>query len=131
MAKAYSYDLRQKVIKAIQLDGMKKTEAAQVFQLSRNTIDLWLKRQRETGDYQAKSTRPHRTGEKITDWGSFAQFAQQHGDKTQAQMAAMWQEPISARSISRVLHNLGLSRKKSHTATASGVRTSWYKSLWQ
>jgi transposase-like protein len=66
MAKAYSYDLRQKVIKAIQLDGMKKTEAAQVFQLSRNTIDLWLKRQRETGDYQAKSTRPHRTGEKLS-----------------------------------------------------------------
>ncbi|MBD2074977.1 helix-turn-helix domain-containing protein [Phormidium sp. FACHB-592] len=49
MAKAYSYDLRQKVIKAIQLDGMKKTKAAQVFQRSRNTIDLWLERQRETG----------------------------------------------------------------------------------
>jgi len=53
MAKAYSYDLRQKVINAIKLDGMKKSEAAQVFQLSRNTIDLWLKRQAETGDYQA------------------------------------------------------------------------------
>jgi transposase len=33
MAKAYSYDLRQKVINAIELDGMKKSEAAQVFQL--------------------------------------------------------------------------------------------------
>jgi len=36
-----SYDLRQKVIQAIELDGMKKSEAAQVFQISRNTIDLW------------------------------------------------------------------------------------------
>ena len=53
MSKPYSYDLRQKVIQAIELDGMKKSEAAQVFQLSRNTIDLWLKRQAETGDYQA------------------------------------------------------------------------------
>jgi transposase len=50
MAKAYSYDLRQKVINATQLDGMKKSEAAQVFQFSRNTINLWLKRQEETGD---------------------------------------------------------------------------------
>jgi transposase len=29
---------------------MKKSEAAQVFQISRNTIDHWLKRQVKTGD---------------------------------------------------------------------------------
>ena len=34
MPKPYSYDLRQKVIQAIELDGMNKTEAAQVFQIS-------------------------------------------------------------------------------------------------
>ncbi len=31
MAKPYSYNLRQKVIQAIELDGMNKSEAAQVF----------------------------------------------------------------------------------------------------
>ena len=41
MPKPYSSDVRQKVINAIQLDGMRKSEAAQRFQLSRNTIDLW------------------------------------------------------------------------------------------
>lgn len=41
MARAYSYDLRQKVIQAIKLDGWKKSEAAEMFQISRNTIDLW------------------------------------------------------------------------------------------
>ena len=112
MAKPYSYDLRQKVINAIQLDGMKKSEAAQVFQLSRNTIDLWLKRQAETGDYQARPTRPQRTHRRITDWEKFAAFAEQHGDKTQAAMAQLWEEPISARSISRALQKLGFSRKK-------------------
>jgi transposase len=112
MAKPYSYDLRQKVINAIQLDGMKKSEAAQVFQLSRNTIDLWLKRQAETGDYQSRTPRPQRTHRKITDWKKFAEFAQQHGGKTQAAMAQLWEAPISARSISRALQQLGLSRKK-------------------
>jgi len=31
MAKPYSYDLRQKVIQAIELDGLNKSEASQVF----------------------------------------------------------------------------------------------------
>lgn len=122
MAKAYSYDLRKKVIRAIELDGMRKSEAAQVFQLSRNTIALWLKRQAETGDYQAKSNRPHRTTDKITDWDKFAQFAKTHGDKTQAQMAALWFEEIGTRTISRALHKLGLSRKKRPMATASAMK---------
>lgn len=123
MAKAYSYDLRQKVINAIQLDSMKKSEAAQVFSISRNTINLWLKRQQETGDYQAQTTRPHRTKSKITDWEEFAQFVEQHGDKTQEQMAQLWAEPISARTISRGLKKLGLSRKKRRTAIENGTST--------
>ncbi len=123
MAKAYSYDLRQKVINAIQLDGMKKREAAQVFGISRNTINLWLQRQEATGDYQAKSTRPHQTHSKITDWDKFAEFAQQHGGKTQKQMAQLWDDPISDRTISRALEKLGLSRNKRPMAIANGMRT--------
>ena len=38
MPKPYSYDLRQKVINAIVLDGMKKTEVAQVFQISQQLV---------------------------------------------------------------------------------------------
>lgn len=68
MANAYSYDLRQKVTVAIELNSMKKSEAAQVFGISRNTIDLWLKRRGETGDYQAKPRQSPGNGHKITDW---------------------------------------------------------------
>jgi transposase len=110
MPNPYSYDLRQKVIQAIELDGMKKTEAAQVFQISRNTINLWLQRKAETGDLKAKSNRPHQTHDKISDWDKFTQFVQQHGDKTQAQMAELWEDDISARTMSRALHKLGLTR---------------------
>lgn len=112
MAKAYSYDLRQKVIQAIELDGWKKSEAAEIFQISRNTIDLWLKRQKETGDYRSFSNRPHRIKTKITDWQAFEKFAQKHGDKTQAQMAQLWNEPISPRTISRGLKKIYFTRKK-------------------
>lgn len=51
MPAPYSYDLRQKVIDAIELDGMPKTEASQVFHVSRNTINLWLQRKAQTGDF--------------------------------------------------------------------------------
>ncbi len=122
MGKAYSYDLRQKVINAIQLDGMRKSEAAQIFQLSRNTIDLWLKRQAATGDYQAKSNRPQRTVNKITDWQAFTAFAQTHADRTQAEMATLWAGEISTRSMSRALQRIGWTRKKRLTAIASATK---------
>ena len=75
MAKPYSYDLRKKVIQAIEWDGMKTSVAAQVFQISRNTIDLWLKRRAETGDLHAKPNQPPGNGHQITDWDKFHEFA--------------------------------------------------------
>jgi transposase len=38
MPQPYSYDLRQKVIQAIKLDGLKIIAASQLFNISRNTI---------------------------------------------------------------------------------------------
>lgn len=112
MPKPYSYDLRQKVIQAIALDGMKKIEAAQVFGISRNTINLWLKRQSETGDFQALPNKPPGNGHKITDWEKFREFVQVHGDKTQVEMAKLWSGAISDRTISRALKKIGFTRKK-------------------
>jgi transposase len=111
MPKPYSYDLRKKVIQAIELDGMKKTEAAQVFGISRNTINLWLKRQAETGDFQALPNLPTGNGHKITDREKFRQFVKVYGEKTQAEMASLWGD-ISARTISRSLKKIGFTRKK-------------------
>jgi transposase-like protein len=54
MAKPYSDDFRQKVMQAIELDGLKKSEASQLFNISRNTINLWFQRQAATGDIKPK-----------------------------------------------------------------------------
>ena len=129
MANPYSYDLRQKVIQALELDGMKKSEAAQVFQISRNTIDLWLKRRTETGDYQAKPKQPPGNGHKITDWEKFCKFATIHGDKTQAQMAELWEGEISSRTISRGLSKIGFTRKKKPMVTKNAMKVS-VKHFW-
>ncbi len=48
----------------------------------------------------------------ITDWEKFREFAQVHGDKTQAEMAQLWEGEISDRTISRALKKIGFTRKK-------------------
>lgn len=124
MPKPYSYDLRQKVVQAIKLDGLKITEASLVFDISRNTIRLWLKRERETGDFQALPNQPPGNGHKITDWQKFIEFVKANGDKTQAQMAQLWQGGISERSISRALKKIGFTRKKKPMVIKSEMKLS-------
>lgn len=124
MAKPYSNDFRQKVIAAIEMDGRKKGEVSEIFNISRNTIDLWLKRKEQTGAAIAKSTKPLRGRDKITDWEKFKTFAQENSSKTQSQMADLWEGKISTRTISRALARIGFTRKKRPTDTANGMKVS-------
>ena len=124
MAKPYSDDLRAKVINAIELDGLKKSEASELFNISRNTIDLWLKRKTQTGDFKPLPNRPPGHSHKITDWDKFREFVKVHGDKTQEQMAQLWDGEISDRTISRALRKIGFTRKKRPMATKNAMKLS-------
>ena len=122
MAQPYSDDFRQKVIEAIELNGFKKSEASQMFNISRNTINLWCQRKAETGDGKPKP-RPGSSQEgKISDWDKFRDFVKEHGDKTQSEMAELWEGEISQRTISRALEKIGHSRKKKHTGIANAMK---------
>jgi transposase len=120
MPKPYSYDLRQKVMQAIELGGMSQLQASTTFQISRSTINIWCQRKVLTGDYQAKPNLPPGNGHKITDWEKFKEFAKVNGDKTQVEMAKLWIGEISdrearhqgGRTISKALKKVGLTRKK-------------------
>lgn len=122
MAKAYSYDFRQKVMQAIELDGLKKREASELFNISRNTINLWFQRKAETGDVQAKPRPASSHKQKISDWEKFRAFAKEHEEKTQAEMAELWEGDVSSRTISRGLQKLGLTRKKRRMGIANEMR---------
>lgn len=124
MAKAYSYDFRCKVIEAIELDGRKKQEVAELFNISRNTINLWLKRKAETGDLHEQPRNPRNPSTKLTDLDEFREFVRANGDKTQSQMADLWKDDISARTISRGLKKIGFTRKKRLTATKNETKKS-------
>jgi transposase len=112
MAQPYSEDFRQKVMQAIELDGLKKSEASQLFNISRNTINLWCQRKAETGDVKPKPRQISQQNVKISDWNQFRAFVKEHEDKTQSEMAQLWEGEISQRTISRALRKIGHTRKK-------------------
>jgi transposase len=110
------------VIQAIKLDGLKISEACLIFSISRNTIRLWLKLERETGDFQALPNQPPGNRHKITDWEKFTRFVEVKVDKTQVEMAKLWKEEISDRTISRAFKKIGFTRKKKLMVTKKGMK---------
>jgi len=111
MPAPYSYDLRRKVIEAID-GGMGKTQASKIFKISRNPINLWLHKRQETGDYRADDGYQRGYGAKITDLEDFKEFARKHGSQTQREMAEAWQGEISDLTIGKALKKIEFTRKK-------------------
>jgi transposase len=111
MPAPYSYDLRKKAVNAY-YRGEKKIAICRVMKISRNTLDLWLKREQETGDFKAIVNRPFRENRKIQDLERFKQFVKQYQDKTQQQMADLWKENLTQQNISDGMKKLGITRKK-------------------
>lgn len=123
MPAPYTYDLRCKAIDAVKR-GERKIDVCRMLDISRNTLDLWLKREAENGDCQAITHYQQGYRPKITDWEKFRQFAQEHGDKTQAQMAALWGDGITQQNISDALRRIGFTRKKRPMGIVSEMRPS-------
>lgn len=111
MPAPYSVDLRLKAVAAVDR-GEPKSHVARVFHISRNTLDLWLKRREQTGSVEPERDIYRGPQPKIRDLEAFRAFATQHGHLTQAEMAAQWPEPISADTIGVALKKIGFTRKK-------------------
>ena len=104
MPAPYSYDLRSKAIAAVKR-GKKKIEVSRFFKISRNTLDLWLKKERETGDYQASRSVRVGTQPKIQDLEKFREFVKENI----AILNRLWQNPVH-KKLGKI-KNLPLSKK--------------------
>jgi len=123
MPAPYSEDLRQKAIAAVER-GERKIDVSRMLKITRNTLDLWLKRKEQTGNCQAITHYQQGNRHKISDWQRFREFAQTHGDKTQGQMASLWGDNVTQQNISDALSKLRLSRKKRPTVTLNEMNSS-------
>lgn len=132
MPRAYSQDLREKAIAAIGSFGVAlcancgvpKSEVITMFTISRDSLDRWLRRrsESETGSFQAVQGYQQGHSHRIVDWQAFRAFVQVHSDKTQAEMAELWHDSVSARTISRALAKIGFTRKKRPTAIVNAMK---------
>jgi len=121
MPAAYSHDLREKVVAAIDR-GERKSHVSQMFNISRDTLDRWLKRRETTGSVQAVQGYQQGHSHRVKDWQAFRAFAQTHGDRTQAEMAQLWPGPISQRTMARALAQIDWTRKKRRMVTANETK---------
>lgn len=122
MPTPYSDDLRQKALAAVDR-GEGKSQVSRMFTISRNTLDLWLKRREATGSPSAIRHYQRGPNPKIENLEQFREFAQAHGHLTQQAMAQQWEGDISDRTIGKALKRLGFTRKKRLMATENGTKS--------
>lgn len=118
MPAPYNYDLRKKAIEAVKR-GERKIDVSKMFNISSNTLDLWLKREEQTGDYQAITNYQQGCRGKTLIGNAFERLLNSMGGKTQAQMALLWGDNVTQQNISDALQKLGVSRKKRPMASES------------
>lgn len=123
--KAYSADLRQRVLRAVD-QGQTQAEIAKTFAVSTATIKRYLKQRRETGHMLAKAIpgRPAKKGAAL-EAGLLTQL-EAHPDATLEEHARLWQAEygllVSRDSIRRALARLGWTRKKRRWSPANATR---------
>lgn len=124
MARAYSYDLRVKVIKYLEERGTIK-EASKLFKINRLTVIAWKKLKKATGDVVAKSG--YQVGHRliIRDTARFKQLVEENKDRSAKEIALLWHERVSGKSVLRLLKKLGYSYKKNFCASK---KERWSKS---
>ena len=122
MGAPYSEDLRRRVLSAVD-GGMSKMNAYKTFQVSRSTIDDWVKLRATTGALHAKTRRGCIGKRAVPDLGVFEAFAERHRHATLGQMKQAWQaekgQVLSEQTFSTMLSRLGWTRKQRAISTAS------------
>lgn len=124
--RAYSEDLRQRVVQACDEGVLTREEIAEHFQVSTAWIRRLLQRRRETGSFAAlpggRGPKPLLTEARLA---RLARVVQQHPDATLAELLKRTRLSCSIATIHRALRALGLSLKKSRYVPANKtVRTS-------
>lgn len=110
MTAAYSTDLREKAVSAVDR-GERKSHVCRTFNISRNTLDQWLKRREKQGTV-ARSEYRRGPKPKIEDLEAFKAFVEANEHLTQQEMAEKWGEPVSRVIIGQALRKINFTRKK-------------------
>jgi transposase len=111
MMRAYDYDLRRVVMKAV--DERKSfKEISEQYGIDRKTIYRWRMSRKNRGDFKAKEEYVRGPAPKIKDLEALKAFVINNKNKTLKELANLWFEPISGESIRRALKKINFTYKK-------------------
>ena len=125
--KAYSVDVREKVLRAVD-QGHPREEIIELLGVSRATIKRYLKQRRETGSVAPKAI-PGRTPKKLgrlqADLGTQLQA---HDDLRLEDQCQLWEQThgmhVSTSTMSEAIKRLGWTRKKRRWVPRNAVNKS-------
>ena len=129
MPKAYSQDLRDRVIDAVERDGMSRRAAARRYEISESVAVKWLERYRRDGSRGSVGHGGHRPS-KLMPHRDFLDAAR--SEKADITLQALCDRLLSDRGVkadtsmmSRFFRRIGVTLKKRRSSPASGIaRTS-------
>ncbi|HEY5870287.1 MAG TPA: transposase [Candidatus Tectomicrobia bacterium] len=124
--KAYSVDLRAKILRACDQQFGSQRAIATMFGVSHSCVEKLLRRRRRTGSI---APRPHAGGRRAScDEAALSlvrRAVQTHPDATLAELCTQLVVQrglrVSVSTMSRLALQLGLPRKKSHSTPANGT----------
>jgi transposase len=122
--KAYSLDLRQKIVDLYQPGEVSIRQLAQRFAVSPDFVRLLLKRERDTGTIAPKAyTRGPKPQLEQTHYQVLEGLLEADNDATLPQLATRLQArtgmEVSSSTVSRALKKMGISRKKKYQSDRS------------
>jgi transposase len=124
--KAYSQDLRERVIAAVEAGAQSRPELAETFEVSESTIDKWAKRWRDTGRVAALPFAGGRRRALKACAADIRAEVKQQADVTLDELCerveAQTGVTASRSMMARELQVLALPRKKSRSMTANATR---------
>lgn len=111
--KAYSVDLREKVISAVTEGTLKLCEIAQIFKINVKTIYKWRIQFKETGSVIPKKRNKDTYKCKIKDVDEFKDFVKNHKNSTLKEMAIKLGN-VSPKTVGNTLKRINFTFKKKH-----------------
>lgn len=113
MARAYSLDLRERVVKAVD-NGMSVEEAVELFEVSKSFIYDMHKRQRDNKPLEPKIKRPGRPAKFAEHKEHLKRLVKEHPDATLEELREKLPFPVSIGALWNALRREGIVLKKSY-----------------
>jgi len=123
--KAFSVDLRERVVAAVRQQGLEWAEAAELFGVGVASVGRWIRLAKEKGSL-APRPKGHRRAAVSGDGVAVMRgLVEEKPDRTLAELAALYTErtgvKLSTSSTFRALRRLGLTLKKKRSVRSSAI----------